>query len=122
MPSIEHFEIPAEDMVRARRFYQGLFDWRFEDYPGGQYSLIRTEGLQGQPGVGGGLCARQQADQPVIDYINVDCLDEYVARVEALGGTIATPKTAVPGVGWRCWFRDPEGNTLGLWQDDPRAT
>ena len=30
IPSIVHFEIPADDVERARKFYSTLFDWKIE--------------------------------------------------------------------------------------------
>ena len=53
--------------------------------------------------------------------IGVDDLDAYVAKVTAAGGAIVTPRTPVPGVGWFVNFRDPEGNVVGIFQDDSAA-
>ena len=57
--------------------------------------------------------------QPFANYISVDSVDEYGAKAEALGGQVVMPKTPVPGMGWFLYFKDPEGNILGLWQHDP---
>ena len=44
MNKVQHFEIPADDMSRAKKFYAEVFDWEFEDYPmpGMEYSAIYT--------------------------------------------------------------------------------
>ncbi len=37
-------------------------------------------------------------------------------EIEAVGGTTITPRTAIPGMGAFAYFKDPEGNVLGLWR------
>jgi predicted enzyme related to lactoylglutathione lyase len=34
MPTIVHFEIPAEDIERSRKFYTDLFRWKIEESSG----------------------------------------------------------------------------------------
>lgn len=34
MPTIVHFEIPADDVERSRKFYTDLFGWKIEKWPG----------------------------------------------------------------------------------------
>ena len=43
------------------------------------------------------------------------------AAVPALGGTVALPKMAIPGIGWLGYFKDTEGNIFGAMQADPGA-
>ncbi|MFC1938880.1 VOC family protein [Chloroflexota bacterium] len=33
MPTIVHFDISADDVERAKKFYEGLFDWKMEQPP-----------------------------------------------------------------------------------------
>jgi predicted enzyme related to lactoylglutathione lyase len=81
-----------------------------------------------EPGIDGGLLPRSGPDptegQPVISYvctIEVPALDSYMERAEQLGGSIAVPKAAIPGVGWLAYAKDPEGNLIGLMQPDTGA-
>ena len=30
MPTVQHFEIPADDVERAIKFYKGVFDWTMQ--------------------------------------------------------------------------------------------
>jgi predicted enzyme related to lactoylglutathione lyase len=53
--------------------------------------------------------------------VDVDDLDGFVARAQALDGLIAVPRMAVPGVGWLAYIKDTEGNILGLMQEDASA-
>ena len=49
MPTIVHFDIAADDMERAKRFYSELFDWKFEKPSGPvEYALIETRTLSGK--------------------------------------------------------------------------
>jgi predicted enzyme related to lactoylglutathione lyase len=118
VPTVVHFDLMADDTGRAKAFYEQLFNWKFQKYPGPvDYYLIETTDLEGKPSVGGGLGKRQAPGPGVTNYIGVTSVDEYAAKVEKLGGTIVQQKMEVPGFGWMIVCLDPEGNPLGLWQD-----
>jgi hypothetical protein len=122
MPTIVHFDIGSEDPERARRFYEALFGWKMESPPGmNDYYLIDTRDLDGKPGVGGGLGKRGEPGQRITSYVGVSSIDEYVAKVEQLGGKVAMPRTAVPGWGYLAVCFDTEDNMFGLWQEDRSA-
>lgn len=114
-----HFEIPADQPERAIAFYSGLFNWQFSKWDGGMpYWIVKTgEG----PGIDGGLLPRHASCQGVVNTIGVDDLDAKMAAAVSGGGTLALPKTAVPGVGWLAYVVDPEGNTFGMMQADAHA-
>ncbi len=88
MPTIVHFDIPADDSERAKNFYSRLFGWKFEKpLETMDYYLIETEGPKGgESGPGGGLRKREGADQRIMNYIGVPSVDEYLEKVEKLGG------------------------------------
>ena len=122
MPTIVHFDIGSEDPERARRFYEALFGWRMESPPGmNDYYLIETRDSDGNPGVGGGLGKRGDPGQRITSYIGVSSIDEYVAKVEQLGGKVVMPRMAVPGWGYLAICFDTEDNMFGLWQEDRSA-
>ena len=54
-------------------------------------------------------------------YIGVESVDEYRERAEQLGARVILPKMAVPGVGYVAAVLDPQGNPLGMFQDDTSA-
>jgi predicted enzyme related to lactoylglutathione lyase len=56
-----------------------------------------------------------------VNTIAVQNLDEYMKKVQQHGAEIAVPKMAIPGVGWLAYFKDPEGNLVGLHQFDSGA-
>ena len=40
MPTIVHFEIPADDVDRAKKFYSDLFGWKMERWPKYQMMMM----------------------------------------------------------------------------------
>ena len=50
-------------------------------------------------------------------------LDAVLAKVESGGGgaLVCVPKTAVPGIGWLAYVKDPDGNIFGMMQADTKA-
>lgn len=119
-PSIVWFEIPADDVARARKFYSKLFGWKFNKFPmPKEYWHIDTGGSNDSPD--GGLMQRQYPNHGVTNYINVASVDEYVVKVEKLGGKVCMPKTAVPGMGWFAFCMDPENNPFAVWEKDSNA-
>jgi predicted enzyme related to lactoylglutathione lyase len=121
MSTIVHFDVPAEDVERAKKFYSALFDWKFESYGGMQYNLITTRNLDGTPGVGGGMGKRMDPSQRIRDYFGVRSIDVAMKKVKSLGGSITTDKMTVPGMGYLANCMDTEGNVFGLWEENPQA-
>ena len=122
MPTIVHFDLPADDVERAQKFYGELFGWKFSEVPGPTpYYLIETTDLKGNKGLEGGMAKREKPEQGVVNYIGVSSLDDYIEKVKKLHGKIIMTKTAVPGWGYLAVCLDTEGNTFGLWEDDENA-
>jgi len=124
MATVVHFEIPADDVQRAKKFYGELFGWKIEKYAGEMpmdYWMIMTGKEEGGMGVDGGMMPRQHPQQQTIVYIDVPSVDEYVGKVTSLGGQVVFPKMAVPGMGYFAVCLDPEYNGFGLWENNPKA-
>ncbi len=122
MPTIVHFDLPVDDPERAKKFYEELFEWKIELQPGMPYYFIETTDLNGEEGVGGGMGKRGSPEQQITNFIGVDSMDEYLAKVERLGGKVIQPKMTVPGWGYLAVCMDTENNTFGLWEEDKDAT
>jgi uncharacterized protein len=126
MNRVIHFEIHAEKPERAVAFYTSLFHWEFHKWDGpAEYWLVKT-GPDSQPGINGGLVCRRgpNTGEAVIAYVcTVDTasVDDAVASITQLGGTIALPKMPIPGVGWLAYAKDTEGNIFGVMQADKNA-
>lgn len=124
MPRIVHFELAADDLDRAERFYGDLFGWSFNRWEGPDgfaYVMVNT-GPEEQTGINGGLVRRGEAGAGTTIMLElVESIDDYTGKIEAAGGTITVPKFPVPGVGYGAYFTDTEGNRLGLFQSDESA-
>ena len=121
MPAIVHFDVPTEDVERAKKFYSTLFGWKFESFPEMQYYLFTTTNLDGTPGVGGGMGKRMDDSQRIMNYFGVPSLDAAMKQVKSLGGKVLTEKMAVPGMGFLATCMDTEGNLFGLWEESAQA-
>ena len=53
MPRVIHFDIHAEDIARAKKFYEGVFDWKIERWEGALNYWNITTGKEGEPGING---------------------------------------------------------------------
>jgi predicted enzyme related to lactoylglutathione lyase len=118
---VVHFEIPFDDEARARAFYGNVFGWNLQSFEGMDYTLVSTgpTGDQGatEPGfINGGMAQRSDTFSAPTVVVDVDDIESALADVEAKGGTVVSGKNPVGEMGWAAYFRDPEGNVLGLWQ------
>lgn len=127
MATIVHFEIPADDLERAKKFYTELFGWKMENAgnpsgkAGGDYWIITTTDNNGKPAVGGGMMKRQGPQHAPTNYIGVPSVDEAAKKVQELGGKIVMEKTAVPGMGFFICCLDSENNSFALWEENKEA-
>jgi hypothetical protein len=72
-----HFEIPADNIERAKSFYSKLFGWEIKEIPGMDYWMITTSG---EKPVGGGMMKRQNPGQPIVNYIDVPSAKAVLSR------------------------------------------
>ncbi len=124
MNKVVHFEIPVDDAERARGFYRSVFEWGLQPMEGFDYTLALTTPVDEQtqaprePGAINGGMFRRSADTPStpVITIDVDSVDDALKQVESAGGTVVRPRTEIPDMGAFAYFKDPEGNILGLWE------
>jgi predicted enzyme related to lactoylglutathione lyase len=125
MPHLAHFAINADDLPRARRFYERVFGWKFNAWgPPGFYQI--DMGADAPATVIGALQGRRDLvkGRPTIGYectISVPSIDATAKAVAANGGTTVLEKSIIVGVGALMFFQDPEGNAFGAIQFDSRA-
>jgi predicted enzyme related to lactoylglutathione lyase len=123
MDKLVHFEIPADDIPRAKQFYGLIFGWELEDMEGMDYTIIKTvpvdeQQMPAEPGaINGGMMKRSADTSTPVLTINVDSVDDALKRVEDNGGSVVRPREEIPGMGAFAYFKDSEGNTLGLWEN-----
>jgi predicted enzyme related to lactoylglutathione lyase len=118
-----HFEIQADDVKRAKNFYEKVFDWKIDlmmekDKGGTMDYWGLTTGSDGTPGINGGLFQRPKENSlhSFDCTIQVDNIEEAIQSVEDNGGKIMGNKYEIKDVGWFARGTDTEGNTFGLMQ------
>jgi hypothetical protein len=127
MDKVVHFEIPADDQAAAKEFYGSIFGWQIQDIPEMDYTIVITSPVDErqyptEPGAINGGMMKRSADTPSpVITIEVGAIDDTLARIEAAGGSTVRPRTEIPGMGAFAYFKDPEGNTLGLWESAPAS-
>jgi uncharacterized protein len=110
------FSVHADDLPRARRFYETVFGWRFQPWGPPGFFLVAT-GDNDDPGIQGALQQRHELvpGQRMNGYectIGVDDIDATAAAVKANGGKVILEKCEIPTVGWLIKIQDPEGNVV----------
>jgi predicted enzyme related to lactoylglutathione lyase len=115
---ITHIELPADDLDRAKAFYEAVAGWSFGKMEGSDdYWLFRTG-----EGSGGAIGKRGHDVSAVIrPYISVDRLEDAVAAAESHGGKIVQPPTDIAGMGRYAAVLDTEGTEIGLWEVTPQG-
>ena len=122
--NIHFFAINADDVSRARKFYEKVFGWSFEPWGPPNFYLIETG--KEKSAVRGGLQERRELarDQKMIGFectISVASIDQAIRAIEANGGRLAAPKAHIPTVGTVAYFFDTEGNVAGIIQPERNA-
>jgi predicted enzyme related to lactoylglutathione lyase len=118
--AISWFEIPTQDIGRAQRFYETIFDMQMIPLHLPQLQM-RLFPIKDPMNVGGALSFHQEFYRPsvtdgVLLYLNANPdLQLVLDRIELAGGKIIIPKTQItPEYGFMAVFIDTEGNRLAL--------
>lgn len=120
--TIIHFEIPANNVEKIKKFYEELFGWTITLAPGPiEYWVIQTvptdeNGMLQRPGVNGGMYKKQDPQNKPINYFSVESITDFLTKIVKMGGKITQPKQEVPEVGWIAAAEDPDGNQFALIQ------
>jgi predicted enzyme related to lactoylglutathione lyase len=115
--NVAHFAVHADDVDRARRFYEAVFGWRFEAWGPPGFLRIHT-GTADDPGIEGALHARAEPLEgrglrAFECTVSVDDVAAIRDAVVANGGTVLLDAFDIPTVGTLLQFLDTEGNTVG---------
>lgn len=127
MDKVQHFEIPADDLKRARAFYEKSFGWKTMDFPmpSGEYVGLHTgpvdkKNMWKEKGfINGGMFKRGgefPITAPTVAVIVAD-IDESLKKVKTSGGKIVMEKKEMMGMGFYAYIQDTENNIIGVWQD-----
>ena len=92
MDKVVHFEIPADDVDRAKDFYGSVFGWQLQTMPmdGGEYTIAMTTPIDEQsqmptePGaINGGMMQRDDHTPSPVITIGVEAIDDALRQIEA---------------------------------------
>jgi len=119
---VVHFEVPYDDADRARAFYSDVFGWSIQPMPEFDYNFVQTgptddAGMPKEVGfIGGGMFQREEDIGRPIITIEVDDMTEALTTISERGGTTMGEPEQVGDMGIAAYFKDCEGNLMGLWQ------
>jgi predicted enzyme related to lactoylglutathione lyase len=115
--AISWFELMTDDQQGAKDFYGKLFGWKFEKAPQSdtEYTLFSVAGEK----VGGMM--DMPASAPGMPptwgmYVTVNNIDDTLAKVRQMGGTVLMGPQEVPKVGRLAVIQDPQGAAINVMQ------
>jgi len=120
--SVVFFELPADNLDRAKKFYEEVFNWKITHNPALDIYMLGTapsdkRGRSSEPGTINGLMAmRKNADSATTVTIEVADIDSAIENVKNHGGRITQKKQGIPQIGFAAYFKDTEGNLVQLFQ------
>lgn len=121
MNRFTHFELVTDNFEKTAAFYRAVFGWKVEKWDGPVEYWMVTTGDETTPGINGGLMQAGGPFTGTINTIEVDDIDDAIARVKANGGEMIFEKDVIPTVGYLAYFKDNAGIVVGLHQADPSA-
>jgi len=114
---IRWFEIYVQDMLRARAFYETVFDVRLEKLEGPDDEMLAFPMSPDQPGCGGAIVKMggvpSGGNSTIVYFASEDCAVE-AARVAAAGGRLEREKMSIGPYGFIALAFDPDGNMFGI--------
>jgi hypothetical protein len=126
---VRAFDIPVNDMRRAKRFYEKAFGWQIRPIPGsgGDFHAANTAPIdendepQIRGAINGGFFRRGTHDlKETFLEVNVQSIDESLKTILAEGGQLIRPKAPILDIAFFAVIKDTEGNAVGLWEDVKR--
>lgn len=110
---ITHIDIPVSDLQKGAAFYGGLFGWSISEPPGFEgYPMWQAPNKIS----GGGLAPRNESFTQPRSYVEVDSIDDTLAKAAELGATVVMGKQPISPTSWWAAITDPDGNAIGLYE------
>src|SRR5215813_11749700 len=111
-------ELMTTDSGKAKKFYEPLLGWDFDDMPAGPDMIYSMSKVGGQ--YVGGLFTMGESMKGMppawASYVTVEDVDAAAKKVTANGGSIMKEPFEVMDVGRMAVVADPTGAALCLWQ------
>lgn len=124
MNPVVHFEMPAEDKARVKKFYENVFGWQMTQLGAemGDYLLATTspvdkDNMHLEKGaINGGFYNKGKDGTVPHLVIAVPDLKKSMQTVNQAGGQTLGEPVNIPGIGQFAMFTDSEGNKVGMLQ------
>ena len=114
---MRHFDIGCKDFKKTAAFYCKAFDWTADE----DGSLQVNIDTGSQEGIQGSITALgHEPHNYVMNYVETPDINQTAERIKDLGGQILIGPLPVPSGGQFAWWKDPEGNLMGLFQQQNR--
>jgi len=130
MNRVVHFEIQAENLERAMKFYKDVFGWEYVKWLDSPpyWGIMTAPKDSKEPGINGGFLLRPNKTPPpqygtnaYVCTMQVADFDATAKKIKQAGGKVALPKFAIAGMAWQGYFIDTEGSTFGIHHPDEKA-
>ena len=109
-----YLEIPAITGEASAQFYSSIFGWKIKTRGDGAIAFDDTGSVSGT----WVKESDRTPDEQTRIYIMVDDISETLARIEAAGGRVLTPRTDIgPNMGAFAAFADPAAAEFGLYEE-----
>lgn len=124
MNPVVHFEMPAENNSRVKKFYEEAFGWKMTQLGSnmGDYLLATTSPIDennmhiNKGAINGGFFKKGDYGTRPHIIISVDNLNEHMEIISNAGGKIMGEAMDITGIGKFVMFKDTEGNQVGILQ------
>lgn len=114
---VNWFEIPVNDIMKAKEFYEYVFECKLELQEVKMMKMALFPMTQNDRGAGGAL-VQSKGYEPhhsgTTIYFSVQNIDPVLERVQEKKGTVLIPKTSIGNYGYIAHFEDSEGNQIAL--------
>jgi predicted enzyme related to lactoylglutathione lyase len=111
------FEIPVEDMARAKAFYEYVLALELEEHQMGPALMAWFPMAEDVVGAAGSLIKGEGYEpslEGVLVYFTAPDIDAALSRARDKGGRVITERTSIGQYGFIALIQDTEGNRIGL--------
>lgn len=112
------FEIYVEDMERAKKFYQAVFQkGEFMDLSDDKLQMFAFPWVENATGAAGALVKadfNKPSENGTVIYFNCEDCQIQEKRAQENGGIVIMPKFSIGEFGFVSMIKDTEGNMIGL--------
>lgn len=125
MDKVFHFEIPSDDLDRAKSFYDKVFGWKYnnisvsgEDYTFAQTSKVDENGRGDEKNaINGAIIKRTNSGASPVIVAQVDSMEDTLKKAKDNGGEIVMQPKEFGDMGMYAHVKDSEGNVIGVFKD-----